>query len=114
LNSLLPGLESYANQAGDDNSFNMGMPMPMPMPMPTNTSNNNMITGAVGSDAAVAMGTNDNTLQDVDFSLPALGPNEFDELLNSSDMNFDSNVDYNDDAMGNMENMDLDFDSMFK
>ncbi|KIV87337.1 hypothetical protein PV11_02890 [Exophiala sideris] len=111
LNSLLPGLESYANQAGDDNSFNMGMPMPTNTNM--NTNNNNMVTGAGGSDAAAAMGANDNSLQEVDYSLPALGPNEFDELLNSSDMNFDGNVEFDDNEMGNME-MDLDFDSMFK
>jgi len=113
LNSLLPGLESYANQAGDDNSFNMGMPMPSTN-INMNMNNNSMGTGAAGMDATAAMGTTDNSLQEVDFSLPALGPNEFDELLNSSDMNFDGNVDFDDNAMGNLENMDLEFDSFFK
>lgn len=115
LNSLLPGLESYANQAGDDNPFNMpNMNSNANINNNNNNSNNNnMVTGAAGSDA-VAMGTNNNTLQEPDFSLPALGPNEFDELLNSTDMNFDGSVDFDDNAMGNMENMDFDFDSMFK
>ena len=55
-----------------------------------------------------------------DFSLPALGPNEFDDFLN--DMSFDETINLNNDGMMNMENMesmenvdnmDLDFDSMF-
>ncbi|EXJ84276.1 hypothetical protein A1O3_04943 [Capronia epimyces CBS 606.96] len=103
LNSLLPGLESYANQAGDDNSFNMG-------------GNVDMSTGG-GADMGAGMTTDNNVQQQIninDFSLPSLGPNEFDDLLNSNDMNFDGSLDLNDDGMMNMENMDMDFDSMFK
>ncbi|KIW21167.1 hypothetical protein PV08_01747 [Exophiala spinifera] len=108
LNSLLPGLESYANQAGDD-TFNMPP-----------TDNNVSSSGNAPADASQPAPLNPN-----DFSLPALGPNEFDELLNSSDMNFDDAVNFdstgmmnmdNMDSMDNMEsmeNMDLDFDSMF-
>jgi len=117
LNSLLPGLESYANQAGDD-SFNL--------PGTTNmVSRGDTGTGVSGP----ADNNQPPSLNPNDFSLPALGPNEFDELLNSSDMNFDNSVNFVDsgmmnlggmdnmdnmDNMENMENMDFDFDSMFK
>lgn len=106
LTSLLPGLESYANQAGDD-TFNM-------------PPADNGMSGTAPADITQPAQLNPN-----DFSLPALGPNEFDELLNSSDMNFDDAVNFdstgmmnmdnmdNMDNMENMENMDLDFDSMF-
>lgn len=104
LNSLLPGLESYANQAGDDNNFNMG-------------GNTNTGTSGSGLDIGAGMANDNNTQQQInvnDFSLPALGPNEFDDLLNSNDMNFDDTINLNDDGLMNMESMDMDFDSMFK
>ncbi|KAK5257888.1 hypothetical protein LTR40_009003, partial [Exophiala xenobiotica] len=110
-------LESYANQAGDD-GFNL-------------TGTTNIVSG--GDTGMGISGPMDNNqpqpLNPNDFSLPALGPNEFDELLNSSDMNFDNSVNFVDsgmmnmggmdnidnmDNMENMENMDFDFDSMFK
>ncbi|KAL6249327.1 hypothetical protein RBB50_003180 [Rhinocladiella similis] len=106
LTSLLPGLESYANQPGDD-TFNMAP-----------TDNGTSATAQADTTQLAPLNPND-------FSLPALGPNEFDELLNSSDMNFDDAVNFdstgmmnmdNMDNMDNMENietMDLDFDSMF-
>ncbi|EXJ78640.1 hypothetical protein A1O1_09041 [Capronia coronata CBS 617.96] len=110
LNSLLPGLESYANQAGDDNSFNMG-----------DSTNTQTANGGGGTDIGGGGMTTDNNAQQqiniTDFSLPALGPNEFDDLLNSNDMTFDDSLNLNDDgmmSMENMENMDMDFDSMFK
>ncbi|KAG9778839.1 hypothetical protein ABEF93_002614 [Exophiala dermatitidis] len=111
LNSLLPGLESYANQAGDDSSFNMAG-------SGTGTADVNQGSGA-GTDSGGATTANNNNAQQQqinisDFSLPALGPNEFDDLLNSNDMNFDEAINLNDDGTMNMESMDLDFDSMFK
>lgn len=109
LNSLLPGLESYANQAGDDSGFSM----------PGNANMGaNVGTDAGGSGPAAAASGNSNQQQQQtnvnDFSLPALGPNEFDDFLNSNDINFDGDINLNDDSMMNMENMDdVDFDSMF-
>ncbi|KAL2438420.1 hypothetical protein ABEF95_008976 [Exophiala dermatitidis] len=110
LNSLLPGLESYANQAGNDSSFNMGG-----NGNGSGTVNLNQGSGA-GTDGGAATANNNQQQQQInisDFSLPALGPNEFDDLLNSNDMNFDEAVNLNDDGTMNMESMDLDFDSMF-
>ena len=110
LNSLLPGLESYANSAGDDTTYNMlGAPM------------NGMPTGA---DALVTSNQPDPTQQPQqaanvsDFSLPQLGPNEFDDFLNANDMNFDDPINLDGDGMMNMEGMEnvdmnMDFDSMF-
>ena len=48
-----------------------------------------------------------------DFRLPTLGPNEFNEFLNTNDTNFDS-VDDGMMKMVNMESIDIDFDSIFK
>ncbi|KEF53441.1 uncharacterized protein A1O9_10416 [Exophiala aquamarina CBS 119918] len=102
LTSLLPGLESYAHQTSDDNSFNLaGINMD-------------------GTDGAGALDFNANPQQPPqpaapgvnvnDFGLPTLGPNEFDDFLNSNDMSFDAG----DDNMMNMESMEsMDFDSMF-
>ncbi len=112
LNSLLPGLESYANQAGDDSSYNM-----------LGATVNGLRTGA----ETVISGTqNDPTGQPQqqanvsDFSLPQLGPNEFDDFLNANDMNFDDPINLDGVGMMNMDgmdnvdmNMDMDFDSMF-
>ncbi|KIX08479.1 uncharacterized protein Z518_03135 [Rhinocladiella mackenziei CBS 650.93] len=102
LNSLLPGLEPYASQAGDE-SFNLG-----------GTTNNG--TAGDGAGAAAGGTTENNNAQRPtdDFSLPALGPNEFDDFLNANDMNFDETLNLDDGSMMNMENMDVDFDSMFK
>lgn len=105
LTSLLPGLESYANQSSDDNSYNLGG------------------IHMDGTDGAGALDFNANPQQQSqpsapgvsvnDFGLPTLGPNEFDDFLNSNDMNFDA-VDDGMMNMVNMESMDMDFDSMFK
>jgi hypothetical protein len=109
LNSLLPGLETYANQANEDNTFNL-----------SGTTLNGLST-----DSGVAtqdLGLTDSSTQNQmaasnDFDLPALGPNEFDDFLNANDMNFDGNVDLQGGDILNMDNMesmqDLDFDSMF-
>ncbi|KIW64644.1 hypothetical protein PV04_09567 [Phialophora macrospora] len=118
LNSLLPGLESYANQTGDDGSFGM-----------SGTTNNGL---PPGHDRAGDAGQNDTSAgQQVqqqqqeqqqaasmnDFSLPQLGPNEFDDFLNDNDMSFGDNINLDGDGMMNMDNMDNinvdDFDSMF-
>ncbi|RVX75012.1 hypothetical protein B0A52_01289 [Exophiala mesophila] len=94
--SLLRGLESYANQSGDDNSFNLGA---APEPSDLNNMSQSYPQGS-------AMTT--------DFGLPTLGPNEFDEFLNSNDMNFDTALDDGMLNMDNMDSMEIDFDSMFK
>jgi hypothetical protein len=105
LTSLLPGLESYANQTGDDNSFNLGGINMNGTPGPgalDYTANPQQQPQPPAAGASVD-----------DFGLPTLGPNEFDEFLNSNDMNFDA-VDDGMMNMVNMESMDIDFDSMFK
>lgn len=104
LTSLLPGLESYANQAGEDNGFNLGGTINM----------GNAMLSDLGGGPISDMNTQ-QTINPNDFSLPALGPNEFDEFLNSNDMNFDDPLNMEDDGLMSMENMEnMDFDSMFK
>lgn len=95
LTSLLPGLESYANQTGDDSSFNLGA-----APGPADL--NNMSQSYPQGPTATA-----------DFGLPTLGPNEFDDFLNSNDMTFDNALDDGMMNMDNMDSMEMDFDSMF-
>lgn len=92
LDSLLPGLDSYANQDATGGATAGG------------TANSN-------SNAAVQSGTGSA----VDFNLPELGgPNEFDAFLDANnfdgiDLNADPNLE------GDLNNMDapLDFESMF-
>jgi len=105
LTSLLPGLESYANQTNDDNSFNLGG-INMDGTDPAGTLDFNADPQQQSQPAAPGVSVND-------FGLPTLGPNEFDDFLNSNDMNFDA-VDDGMMNMVNMESMDMDFDSMFK
>ncbi|KAK5047032.1 hypothetical protein LTR84_006974 [Exophiala bonariae] len=108
LTSLLPGLESYANQSGDDNSFNLGgINMNGTQGIDTLDFGANSLQQ---QPQAPAVGAN---MSANDFGLPTLGPNEFDEFLNDNDMNFDA-VDDGIMNMDNMESMDIDFDSMFK
>ncbi|KAJ9604338.1 hypothetical protein H2200_011172 [Cladophialophora chaetospira] len=110
LNSLLPGLESYANQAGDDSTFTM-----------SGTTMNGLPTGNDLSTMGAQTDTVPNTQQQPqanDFSLPQLGPNEFDDFLNANDMSFDDPINLDGDGMLNMDNMEnvdmnMDFDSMF-
>lgn len=96
LTSLLPGLESYANQTGDDNTFNLG--------------------GGTGSSDlnSISQPYQQGPTATTDFGLPTLGPNEFDDFLNSNDMNFDAAIDDGMMNMDSMDSMDIDFDSMFK
>jgi hypothetical protein len=106
LTSLLPGLESYAEQSGDDTGFSM-----------PGTTSNGLPVPASGT------GQNDAAQQQQpanvsDFSLPALGPNEFDDFLNSNNINFDESINLDGDGLMNMDGMDnvdmnMDFDSMF-
>ncbi|KIW86342.1 hypothetical protein Z517_01738 [Fonsecaea pedrosoi CBS 271.37] len=133
LSSLLPGLESYANQTGDDSNFGMTGSTVNGPPLATNVG----ATGGMGGmGGPIGTDNNSNIAQiqhqppaDVnvnDFGLPALGPNEFDDFLNANAMNFDDNVALGNDGltnldsmdnidnMENMENMDFDFESMFK
>ncbi|KIY04116.1 uncharacterized protein Z520_00808 [Fonsecaea multimorphosa CBS 102226] len=120
LSSLLPGLESYANQTGDDANFGMPVP-PMNGLAPSNDIAARGIGGAMGADS----NTDNAPIQHQqpvnvsvnDFGLPALGPNEFDDFLNANAMNFDESLGLGNDSMANLdnlENMDLDFESMFK
>lgn len=106
LTSLLPGLESYANQTGDDNSFNLGGINMNGTPGTLDIHTNPLQMQPQLPVPGVNMGAND-------FGLPTLGPNEFDEFLNDNDMNFDA-VDDGMMNMDNMDTMDMDFDSMFK
>jgi hypothetical protein len=114
LNSLLPGLESYANQAGDDTGFNMPAP---------STNLNGVTAGLDGiTDLGVTSSENPPNPQSQqpqqitninDFSLPSLGgPNEFDEFLNANDLNFDEANNFEDNGLLNLED-NMDFDSMF-
>lgn len=107
FSALLPGLESYANQTGDDSGF--------PMPAPGATTNLVPDSGGQGGDDTTITANNNNQqqLNANDFSLPALGPNEFDDFLNANDMSFDGNINMDDDVLLNAENMEMDFDSMF-
>lgn len=76
LSSLLPGLESYANQAGDDAFTNMSQ-----NPASSNINNANVNP----FDANPAQSTDNN------FGLPELGgANEFDEFFESNE--FDNNA----------------------
>jgi hypothetical protein len=135
LTSLLPGLESYANQAGDDSNFNLGgtnfgmnmnMNMGMGMGMGMDASGPGPGSGSGGGGLVVgdnSLPNPDNTQQMTTnananaFDLPDLGgPNEFDEFLNANDINFDATMGMNDDGtmdMRNMDTVDMDFDSMF-
>ncbi|EXJ55960.1 hypothetical protein A1O7_08891 [Cladophialophora yegresii CBS 114405] len=122
LNSLLPGLESYANQTGDDGGFGM----------PGTTSNGlppgNDLAGDASQNDISAGQQQQQQHQDQqqqqqqpanmhDFSLPQLGPNEFDYFLNANDMSFGDNINLDGDGMMNMDTLDNinvdDFDSMF-
>ena len=122
LNSLLPGLESYANQAGDDGSFNLSGTT-------LNGVSDTQMGGGTNGDSTM-MNTQSQQQQsgmNVDsFGLPQLGPNAFDDFLNSNEINFDETVNLdtrdmlnmddmdNMDNMNNMDNLDnMDFDSMF-
>ncbi|OAP62728.1 hypothetical protein AYL99_01955 [Fonsecaea erecta] len=120
LSSLLPGLESYVNQTGDDANFGMSVPTVNGLPPPTDAT-----ARGVGGGMSVDNNANNAQLQHQqpvnvsvnDFGLPALGPNEFDDFLNANAMNFDESVGLGNDNMtnlDNMENMDFDFESMFK
>ncbi|KIW33380.1 uncharacterized protein PV07_00236 [Cladophialophora immunda] len=120
LSSLLPGLESYANQAGADANFGMPGSTVNGLP-PTNATFSSGIGGSMGADNNI----NNTQFQHQqpanvsvnDFGLPALGPNEFDDFLNANAMNFDENVALGNDNINNldnMENMEFDFESMFK
>jgi hypothetical protein len=116
LNSLLPGLESYANQTGDDGGF--GMP---------GTTNNGLPTGNDrAGEAGQSVASAGQQLQQQqqqeqqqpaimdDFGLPQLGPNEFDDFLNDNDMSFGDSINLDGDGMMNMDNINVDdFDSMF-
>jgi hypothetical protein len=116
LNSLLPGLESYANQTGDDGGF--GMP---------GTTNNGLPTGNErAGEAGQSVASAGQQLQQQqqqeqqqpaimdDFGLPQLGPNEFDDFLNDNDMSFGDSINLDGDGMMNMDNINVDdFDSMF-
>jgi hypothetical protein len=84
LNSLLPGLESYANQATDDPVGGVGVG---------------------GTDGTAGGGMN--------FGLPNLEPNEFDAFLDANDFGTGGEGNFmTDDAMNtNAEN--IDFDSIF-
>jgi hypothetical protein len=122
LNSILPGLESYANQAKDDNTFNLsGTTL---NGLATDSNNTTQDLGLTDPSMTQNQGPLGDGVSN-DFDLPALGPNEFDDFLNANDMNFDApgvNVDLQGGAgdvlnLEGMENMndiqDLDFDSMF-
>lgn len=108
LTSLLPGLESYANQTGDDNAFNLGG-----INMNGTQGVDALDFGANSLQQQPQPPTTGVNMSTNDFGLPTLGPNEFDEFLNDNDMNFDA-VDDGMMNMDNMESMDIDFDSMFK
>ncbi|ETI21520.1 hypothetical protein G647_07867 [Cladophialophora carrionii CBS 160.54] len=122
LNSLLPGLESYANQTGDDGGF--GMPGPTNNGVPPG---NDLAGEASQNDISAGQQLQQQQQQQQppppppanlnDFSLPQLGPNEFDDFLNANDMSFGDNINLDGDGMMNMDNLDNinvdDFDSMF-
>jgi len=94
LNALLPGLDSYTHQGGNDTSFSMGDTAPTTAAPPANDHN-----------APTAINH---------FNLPDLHHNEFDDLFNDdsfSGTNFDENMNLDDDTV---MNMDMDFDSMFE
>ncbi|EXJ63460.1 uncharacterized protein A1O5_11509 [Cladophialophora psammophila CBS 110553] len=124
LSSLLPGLESYANQTGDDANFGMPGTTANGLPPQINAGGGSAVRGAMGVDNnATNTQIQHQQLPNVsvnDFGLPALGPNEFDDFLNANAMNFDENVGLGNESMTNMdnmesmENMEFDFESMFK
>lgn len=125
LNSLLPGLESYANQAGDDTGFNMSGAATNGVDTSGGgggTGQNNITTNSQQtSQPQQQPPAQEPQLENMnDFSLPQLGPNEFDEFLNANDMNFDGNMNLDGDGLmgidnlDNLDNMDnMDFESMF-
>lgn len=90
LDSLLPGLENYANQTGDEMMMNF------------NSSN----AGTAGMDGAAAPSTNE-------FDLPDLVESTFDDLLNDNsfggDMGGTGDDMLNDDSMMNLGEFDDSF-----
>jgi hypothetical protein len=90
LDSLLPSLENYTNQTGDE------------MMMDFNSSN----AGGTGLDGAAAHSTNE-------FDLPDLGDSSFDDLLNDNsfggDMGGTGDDLLNDDSMMNLGEFDDSF-----
>jgi hypothetical protein len=90
LDLLLPSLENYPNQTGDEMMMNF------------NSSN----AGGAGMDGAAAPSTNE-------FDLPDLGESTFDDLLNDNsfggDMGGTGDDMLNDDSMMNLEDFDDSF-----